>query len=149
MVMCGVVCACVCVCVRVCVCMCVCVQDVRAVAGLGNASERGGLWPQLAMDVSYTGCISLRVSTKVRQGHVSYMFAHACTYVHVRTHVIHACMHVHVHVLWVKATGHGSLRIACWVACMYAPSCTQPLQHARKLARSAGRALCLQNEIAA
>jgi len=43
-------------------------QDVRAVAGPGNASvpgQGGGLWPQLVMNMSYTGRVSLKISTKV------------------------------------------------------------------------------------
>ena len=45
------------------------VSRVRAVAGSGNASfgTEGLLWPQLVMDVSYSGHLSMTVSTKVRQ----------------------------------------------------------------------------------
>lgn len=34
-------------------------------AGPGNTTVEGGLWPQIALDVVYTGKLSLTASTKV------------------------------------------------------------------------------------
>lgn len=61
------------------------VTGVRAVAGPVNTGAAAGVvWPQLVVDVSYTGRISLTVATKVRAGAelgrpwVSWHFSIAC-----------------------------------------------------------------------
>eukprot|EP00983_Pelagomonas_calceolata_P053222 1143207-Pelagomonas_calceolata.AAC.5 len=58
-------------------------QDVRAVAGPGNASQGSGFWPQLVMDVSYSGRISMTVSTKVR---VQDEALHPCSLIWLASH---------------------------------------------------------------
>lgn len=41
------------------------VRSVRAVAGAGNAAPDGSLWPQLVLDLAYSGCMSLTIQTKL------------------------------------------------------------------------------------